>query len=828
MKSFYTLSKSSFLFYLLLLLGDSSFAQITFPQPPPTTDTAITYLRDPGGRVREHNVDFISMALNVRFEPKEGRVIGDVKYVFRPIQYVVDTLFLDAPGIDIRKVLLNGKETPFSIDSDGVTIRFLQVMNWDTKYNLEISYEATPRKGLYFIGWNVDAKNPDNDRYFTRHQIWTQGQLNDNRYWIPCYDDVSDKLLVQTTVTFDSSYTVVSNGVLKERKRNADGTITWHYAMNHPMVPYLIMLGIDKYAYKDYKGKSGVLSREYYYADQPQTAEPTYLHSAEMMDWISRELQTKYPWPAYANVPVQDFMYGAMENTTATVYGDFFMNDTRRGLDRNYTGVNAHELTHQWFGDYITEYSSQNHWLHESFATYYSKQFMRQIMGEDFYEWGKRGEANAAISADKNDRYPVAHSKGGTARHYPKGSFVIDMMRYVVGDSVFRRSITHYLEKHAYSNVTNHDLMFTFMETAGVNLDWFFDQWVFRSGEPNYVVKYERQTDRLAFFVSQTQKTDELTGYFKMPLIFEVHFTDGSSTSKKVWLSHASDTVYVSALKGEVVDYTLFDPGSNVLKTVDFVKSFNELSSQALKAKHMIDRYDAVLALRDTAIERKRSLLLQVYDKESFNAIKNEIISQLAKDQTPSAIALFRRALQDNDFAVRRTVVDKIDTFPAVIVPDVEKLLNDSSYVTIEMTLRKLYKLYPSKIAGYLPQVKDIKGINDNVRIAYLELSIKETPGNSLRKNQDELVGYTSNRYEFMTRGRAMDAIGRLGYCDDNLIGNLFNAALYTNTRLSGPALKTLKALIKTPANLESAKRIYNAGHWKGWEAKIIAEALKQ
>src|SRR6185369_9130630 len=124
-----------------------------------------------------------------------------------------------------------------------------------------------------------------------------------------------------------------------------DGTATWHYAMTRPMVPYLIMIAIDKYAYKNYKSKNGMVSRQYYYADHPETVLPTYQYTAEMMDWLSGETGVPFPWETYANIPVQDFMYGAMENTTATVYGDFYLFDQRSNIERPYLGVNAHELT---------------------------------------------------------------------------------------------------------------------------------------------------------------------------------------------------------------------------------------------------------------------------------------------------------------------------------------------------------------------------------------------------------------------------------------------------------------------------------------------------
>ncbi|HLP20692.1 MAG TPA: M1 family metallopeptidase [Chitinophagales bacterium] len=813
------------LFYFVLFVFSSSFL---IPTSALSQDSSICYLRDASGRVREHNVDFLKMNLNVKFNTKEGKVMGNVKYDFRPIQYVVDTLFLDAPGIDVKKVLLDGKDVTFNKDSAGLTIRFYQPMSWNKQYKLDITYEATPRKGLYFIGWNVDAKNPDNDLYFTRKQIWTQGQGVDNRFWIPVYDDVNDKMITETTITFDSLYTVISNGVLKDKKKNTDGTTTWHYAMSKPMVPYLIMLAIDEFAYKDYKSKNGMVSRQYYYSDRPQTAAPTYQYSAEMMDWLPAQTGVPYPWETYCNVPVQDFMYGAMENTTATVYGDFSLTDARTVLERSYVSTNAHELTHQWFGDYITEYSAQHHWLHESFATYYAKQFLHSVMGEDQYQWAKRGEASQAINADRGDRYPVAHSHGGSARHYPKGSHVIDMLRYVVGDSVYRRCITNYLKKHAYGNVSNHDFQYAFMETAGINLDWFFDQWVYRAGIPAFDVTYERQQDQVAFFVAQTQKVDELTSYFKMPVVFEVYFEDGSSSSKKVWLSHAADTVYVSAPAGQLVDYALFDPAGNVLKTITFKKNFDELSAQLQKAKNMIDRYDALFGLRDIDMEKKRDLLLKVFAKETFNQMRGEVVMQLANDRNTATIELFKRAAHDRDHLVRRAVVDELAEIPESVLPDIENLLADSSYVTIENTLRKLCKLYPAKVTQYLEKVKSVKGINNNVRIAWLEINCREQPASAdTAAWHKELVGYTSNRYEFRTRLKAIDAIERLKYADEELIGNLFNACLSPNGRLGNPASRTLKSLLKQESVKSMAQGIYSLNAWKDWEKKIIEAQLK-
>lgn len=790
------------------------------------SDSTICYLRDPDGRIREHNVDFIKMLLDVKLDAKQGKVTGLVKYDFKPIQYVVDTIFLNAPGIGIKQVLLDGKEVKFDTAAEGVTIRFAKSLDWNKQYKLDISYEAQPRKGMYFIGWNVTAENTTKNPYFTRKQIWTQGQGIDNRHWIPCYDDVNDKLITETVITFDSNYTVISNGVLKSKKANADKTYTWHYAMDKPMVPYLIMVGIDKFGYRDYKSKNGITSRQYYYADRPETAEPTYRYSAEMMDWMVAEYGVAYPWQTYCNVPVQDFMYGAMENTTATIYGDFYLNDKRSVIERAYTATNAHELTHQWFGDYITEYSGSHHWLHESFATYYAKQFMRHVHGEDQYEAAKRGEANSAIGADNRDRYPVGSVKGGSSRHYPKGSFVIDMLRYTLGDSVYKKCITNYLKKYAYANVDNHAFMMAFMETAGANLDWFFDQWVYRSGVPNYVVNYEKLDGKVAFYIQQTHKVDELTDYFKMPVVVELHFKDGTSTSVKQWTSHQFDTIYIPINATQQIAYVLFDPASNLLKTVTFNKTFEELQAQALGAKHMIDRYDAVYAMRTIDLESKRAFLVSLFDKHNYSSIQDEIIMQLAKDSNQATLGMLKKALHDKDFMVRRSVVDNIGDIPAYLLSDVEALLTDTSYNTIETTLRKLVRQHPENATVYLDKVKGILGINNNVRITYLELAAKQYNWTADNKQLDELTEFTSNKYEFRTRVKALEAAERVGYANEKLMQNLMNASLYTNNRINGPASRTLKNLIaKDKEYKKLAEDVYLVGVWKDWE-KVILERL--
>jgi aminopeptidase N len=776
-------------------------------------DSLSCYLPDVAGRYREHNVDFTKLILEVSFSPKHGEVFGKAKYSFKPIQPIIDSLFLDAPGIKTDSVKLNGIYQKFSGSDKGLTIYFNEKISWNKNYQLEISYSAQPRKGLYFIGWN-DPKN------LSRKQIWTQGQGIDNRHWFPCYDDVNDRLVTETIIAFDTNYIVVSNGKLLSKKKNNKGEFVWHYAMIKPHVPYLVMLAIDKYAYRDVPAKNGIVSRQYYYADKPETFEPTYQYSKEMMEWLPEELGVPYAWEVYANVPVQDFMYGAMENTSATIYTDFYLQDKRQALERNYIATNAHELTHQWFGDLVTEWSGAHHWLHESFATYYAKLFMRKTFGEENYQWNRRNEFEQAKNADERDRFPVAHSAAGSARHYPKGSAVIGMLRHVVGDSIYRKAVKNYLEKHSFGNVDTHDFWRAFMECCGMNLDWFFDEWILHSGYPIFEITTDTtQPNKWQYMVKQTQPKNESGKLFTMPAEIKIYFTDGSFASQKKVLT-GNDTFSFASPANKKIAFTLFDEGDNILKKTLFEKPFEQLKNQAMSAKHFIDKYDAIVDMRKIESEEKNNFLLSLFDKQNYYPIQQEIIYQLRKQKNEPTYTLLKKAIGDKDLQVRRAAIDYIDSIPEILLQDYEKLLRDSSYITIETTLRKLCKQFPNQRAKFLDATKNVQGISRNVEITWLEMKAAD----ELESNGNKLIQFTSNSYEFRTRNKAMEAIENLNYFNDELVSNLMDAATNANSRLANPAANTIRYFMKQDKFKEIYKAKLALNNYPEWAAKILSE----
>jgi aminopeptidase N len=769
----------------------------------------------------EHQVDMKHMRLEVSFDPERGLVKGRVTHLFTPLRAQVDSLFFNGPGIRILSATLNGVAIKWATSPTGTTTYFPHSLTWNSSDSITFTYEATPRRGIYFVGWNDSTGR-------SRRQVWTQGQGIDNRHWIPCYDEQNDKLTTETYITFDSTYRVLSNGALAGQRFNGDGTATWHYRMSHPHSAYLVMLGIGKYSVEERTSRSGVPLHLWYYPDQADRVEPTYRYSADAMDFLERETGIFYPWESYAQIPVQDFLYGGMENTTATVYADFYLVDRRAFLDRNYIGVNVHELTHQWFGDYITGRSGRQSWLQESFATFYAKLFLREIRGDDAYQWERRKEQNTALRASEQNLYPILHSRAGSDRAYSKGSTVIDMMRYVFGEEAYRRVIRYYLKHHAYGNVETNDLYQAFQDVLGLSPSWFFEEWIYRGGEPHYAVSYQDVTSRGAgrqtvVTIHQTHKTDDLVRLFSMPIVFEVHYRDGSVDSVRQVIARESETVTIPNPHGREIAFVLCDPGSWITKKLFFPKQYSELEAQITGAPEMIDRFDALAALADTPVARKKQLLLKVYGTERFFAMRAEVVRQIGADASPECRALLERAIADPAAEVRAIALALFDRIPAGMQQSFERLVTDSSYAIEADALEKLSAQFPERRAQYLAWTKNDHGVGNQVAVVWHKISAAS--GN--RPSIDSLVDMSGPSSEYRTRVNAFAALRTLNHLDTTLVLNVCEALLHPNGRLRGPAEDLAHYLLKQSAQREFFLSVVNSQKWASWQREILDNFMK-
>jgi aminopeptidase N len=769
---------------LAILLFTASLLKAQFPETQ-------AYHVDPGGHERNRNIDVLHMKLEVSFDAPKKTVFGKVTHTFEPLQSVIDTIFFDAPGINILNASIDGKTLSFKIIPTGVvvypnlkseTYQPMHVPNHGASMQHKITFEyiAKPTKGIYFIGWNLgEISSPDE---MTHRQIWTQGQGVDNRYWIPMIDDRSDKFVTETVITFDAKYQVLSNGTLLSKTSNAVGkapnadkksknqmvaplamkpnpaesnTVTWHYKLNNPHAGYLLMLAICDYGVKKSVSPAGTPMQFWHYPEHPERIEPTARYSEQIIDFLSNETGIKYPWITYSQVMIQDFMFGAMENTSATTFGDFFWVDKRSFQERNYITVNAHEATHQWFGDYITGRHDGEQWLQESFATFYPGLFLGSIYGNDEQSWYFREQMRGAIAAGKANSLPVRHSAAGSSRHYPKGASVLYMLQHVLGEENYRKSINLYLSRHGLQTVETWDLQKAIIDATGINMDWFFDQWIHRGGEPIYAVNWnvhanlgdnnsanvndlfpQGQYD-IEINVKQTQNQDIVVGLFRMPVDIEFLYFDGSSEKRTVWVDKSQHSFHFKTQKAPMT--VVFDAGSRILKTLEMQKSPAEWLFQMEHGSSMLDRYDALVALRGIVAIHSgtaahtglggssdqtrtnglidfKTVLEQAWNREKFRELQVEIATQwlslpgvfattsnVKSNQGEVASGTSENTANQNAIVLqklansRHSSVRKLLFERLPLEPTFEELflngLKDSSYTNIELVVNRLWNM---------------------------------------------------------------------------------------------------------------------------------------
>ncbi|WP_299276678.1 M1 family metallopeptidase [uncultured Psychroserpens sp.] len=385
---------------------------------------------------------------------------GEANYRFEILKDV-DSIYLDARNFQQHAVALDGKTRLHEYDGEHIIVK--NKFKANTVYELQINWVAhKPKKAIYALG----------------DQIWTQGQGKYTSNWLPSIDDVNDKVEFDITITFENDYEVLANGMLV-KKEVGDVSTKWQYDMKNPMSSYLVALVIGKYDKKTETSKSGIPLEYYYYPEDSLKVEPTYRYTKQMFDFLEEEIGVAYPWQNYKQVPVKDFLYSGMENTGLTIFSDSFVVDSTAFNDKNYITVNAHELAHQWFGDYVTAKSGEHHWLQEGFATYYALLAERDVFGDKHYYWQLFENAQELIAQETaGQSTSLLDPKSSSTTFYKKGAWALHVLREQVGDEVFRVAVKAYLEKHQFANVETSDFISEIEKASGLDLSEFVKVWL--------------------------------------------------------------------------------------------------------------------------------------------------------------------------------------------------------------------------------------------------------------------------------------------------------------------------------------------------------------
>lgn len=418
-------------------------------------------------------VDFTYCKALIEFDTIQKSVKGTVRYKFEILKDV-DSVFIDARQMQIATPVelvnfTNSNTELIAFRNDDSKIWLKYKFKEGNQYQAVINYKVIPKKALYFVGWDNEAPN----------QIWTQGQGKYTSSWLPSFDDMNEKVTFSLTIRFDKDYEVIANGRKFYKNELEDGVVEHVFMMGKPMSSYLLALAIGNYEKQDLESASGVPIELYYYSEDSLKVEPTYRYTKDMFDFLEREISFEYPWQNYKQIPVHDFLYAGMENTSATIFSDGFVIDSIGFYDKNYVNVNAHELAHQWFGDLVTETSGEHHWLQEGFATYYALLAEREIFGDDYYYWRLYEYAQQLLNQDNSGNgTALLNPKSSSTTFYKKGAWLLHMLREKIGDVAFRQAVKKYLYNHQFENVESDDFIKEVENVTPLDVDGFFEEWL--------------------------------------------------------------------------------------------------------------------------------------------------------------------------------------------------------------------------------------------------------------------------------------------------------------------------------------------------------------
>lgn len=412
-------------------------------------------------------VDFTTANAFIKFDIAEHMVVGDVTYQFT-VNEATDSIKIDAKNMMIQGVKLNGQTPKYHYDKK--QIAFTQGFK-EGENTVTISYKTNPKQALYYVGSGTDL------------QIWTQGQGKYTSHWLPSFDDYNEKVIFNTKISFETGYDVISNGTLDGKTVSGKQT-TWSYKMNHPMSSYLVMMAIGKFEKKTEKSASGITIENYIRPVDASKYTTTYQHTKKMFDFLETQTGFSYPWQIYRNIPVEDFMYGGMENTTSTIFNSDYVVDNIGVNDRDYVNVNAHEMAHQWFGNLVTAKSNKDHWLQEGFATYYALLAEREVYGVDDFYW-KLYEMAELITKDakENKNTAVFSEKATTITYYQKGAWMLFYLSSQIGEANFNTVVKNYLNKYAFKNASTQDFLNEVKAVVpNFNVDNYKQNWLENKG----------------------------------------------------------------------------------------------------------------------------------------------------------------------------------------------------------------------------------------------------------------------------------------------------------------------------------------------------------
>lgn len=619
---------------------------------------------------RDRLVDIHHLALDVTPDFKARTVRGTVTISFTPIAEPLRTLALDSVDLTIDQVTAAGVQiVDRQVTEDQLLLHFATPVEPGKEASVTVSYHGQPENGLHF-------RTPEQGYPAGDTQVWSQGEAENHRYWFPCYDYPNERFSSEVTCHVPEGMEVVSNGSLAGRTPGPGGLTAWHWQQKQPHVNYLIALAAGHFSKLEAQAGALPLALLVPPSEKAQAA-LAFRDTPAVMAFFEKEIGVPFPWDKYYQVYCHDFLAGGMENTSCSFMAGGLLFPEEVGRLDSLHWLDAHEMAHQWFGDLLTCRDWAHLWLNEGFASYYTLLYDEEKNGRDGFLAGLHKSADRVI--ESKDRRPIVWRDYGEpmqqfdSRAYPKGAWVLHMLRSQLGKATYQKAIRLYIERHRNGIVTTDDLQDIMEEVSGRSLDQFFDQWVHHGGVPELKADYawDAETKQAKVTIRQTQKVDSEVLLFRLPV--PVRFTvtvDGKTETREfsVTVSKAEESFYF-ALPAQPVMMGL-DPDFTLLAKWDFTPP-PELLKRQLKADFE-SRWRAVEALAAKKDDATVKQLGEVAAQDEHHAIREKAVQALAKIGTPEARVTLITQLAQPDERVRMAAVEGV---AALYHPDSQSAL---------------------------------------------------------------------------------------------------------------------------------------------------------